>query len=105
MKHLLTTAELSASQIRKTLSIARAFTAPVRAGETVPLLSGMTVVNLFFENSTRTRSSFEVATRKLGGASLNFAASNSSVQKGETLIDTAMNIVAMQPHCMVVRHA
>ncbi|MBI4924402.1 MAG: aspartate carbamoyltransferase catalytic subunit [Bdellovibrio sp.] len=74
--------------------------------KSVPLfLNGKTVANLFFENSTRTRSSFEIATRKLGGSVLNFTATTSSVQKGESLIDTARNIEAMQPSCIVVRHA
>jgi aspartate carbamoyltransferase catalytic subunit len=77
----------------------------LRSNEGSNLLQGRTVVNLFFENSTRTRSSFEIATRKLGGAVLNFAASTSSVAKGETLIDTAKTIQAMNPHCLVVRHA
>ena len=98
-------AELSESEIRYLLQTARAFSAPVARGETIPLLQGKTVVNLFFENSTRTRLSFELATRKLGGGALGFAASTSSVQKGETLIDTAKNIEAMRPHCLVVRHA
>jgi aspartate carbamoyltransferase catalytic subunit len=62
-------------------------------------------VNLFFEASTRTRTSFELATRAIGGAPLNFVTSSSSVEKGETLIDTAKNIVAMRPHCLVVRHS
>lgn len=105
MKHLLAAADLSVNEIRFLLAAARAFAPRVLAGETIGLLHGQTVVNLFFENSTRTRSSFEVATRKLGGGNLNFAVSTSSVQKGETLIDTALNIQAMRPHCIVVRHA
>jgi aspartate carbamoyltransferase catalytic subunit len=71
----------------------------------VKLLQGKTVVNLFFENSTRTRTSFEMAVRNLGGAVMNFTTSTSSVSKGETLIDTARNIQAMRPHCLIVRHA
>ena len=74
-------------------------------GESLGLLKGLTIVNLFFENSTRTRTSFELAIRKLEGSALNFAASTSSVQKGETLIDTAKNIEALRAHCLVVRHA
>ncbi|MBL7717024.1 MAG: aspartate carbamoyltransferase catalytic subunit [Bdellovibrionales bacterium] len=98
-------AELSAEEIRYLLDAAKAFAGPVAKGETIPLLSGKTIVNLFFENSTRTRSSFEMATRRLGGAAMNFAASTSSVAKGETLIDTAKNLEAMKPHCLIVRHA
>ena len=67
-------------------------------------LSGKTVVNLFFENSTRTRVSFEVAAKKLGGSVLNIAVSGSSVKKGETLIDTATTLNAMHPDILVIRH-
>lgn len=105
VKHLLGAAELEPSQIRFLLAVAKAFGQHLKQGETIPLLQGKTVVNLFFENSTRTRTSFELATRRLGGGTLNFAASTSSVQKGETLIDTAKNIEAMRSHCLVVRHA
>lgn len=104
MKHLLAAAEMSESEIRHILSSARAFSEKMKQGEPMPLLAGKTVVNLFFENSTRTRSSFEVAVRQLGGNVLNFAAVDSSVKKGETLSDTAKNIEAMHPHCLVVRH-
>jgi aspartate carbamoyltransferase catalytic subunit len=105
IKHLLSAAELEPSHIRYLLSVARIFAPHVHRGETIPLLQGKTVANLFFENSTRTRTSFELATRRLGGGTLNFAASGSSVGKGETLIDTAKNIEAMKPHCLVIRHA
>ncbi|MCM2277714.1 MAG: aspartate carbamoyltransferase catalytic subunit [Oligoflexia bacterium] len=105
LQHLVAAADLDAAQIGYLLGVARTFSPYVQRGETIPLLQGKTVVNLFFENSTRTRTSFEVATRRLGGATTNFAASTSSVQKGETLVDTARNIVAMGPHCIVVRHA
>ena len=67
-------------------------------------LAGKTVVNLFFENSTRTRVSFEVAAKKLGGSVLNIAVSGSSVKKGETLIDTATTLNAMHPDILVIRH-
>ncbi len=103
--HLLGIAELSPREVRFLLDAARYFAPYALKDETVPLLKGRTVVNLFFENSTRTRMSFEVATRKLGGANLNFTASASSLSKGETLIDTAKNIEAMRPHCLVVRHS
>jgi aspartate carbamoyltransferase catalytic subunit len=102
MKHLLAAADLSVEEIKQILGIAKAFST---SKNIAPLLQGKTVVNLFFENSTRTRMSFETATRRLGGSTLNFAASTSSTQKGETLIDTARNIEAMGAHCWVVRHA
>jgi len=103
--HLISAGQLSEKEIRSLFAAAKAFSGPASRGETVPLLQGKTVVNLFFEASTRTRSSFEVATRKLGGGLMAFATSSSSVAKGETLIDTAKNIVAMGPHCLVVRHS
>ena len=70
----------------------------------VPSLRGMTVVNLFFENSTRTRTSFELAEKRLSADTVNFASSNSSVKKGETLVDTLRNIEAMKIDIVVVRH-
>jgi aspartate carbamoyltransferase catalytic subunit len=70
----------------------------------VPALRGKTVVNLFMEASTRTRFSFEVAEKRLSADSLNFSASGTSVEKGETLIDTARNLEAMQPDFIVIRH-
>jgi aspartate carbamoyltransferase catalytic subunit len=70
----------------------------------VPALRGKTVVNLFMEASTRTRLSFEVAEKRLSADSLNFAAAASSVSKGETLLDTALNLEAMQPDFIVLRH-
>ena len=70
----------------------------------VPTLRGKTVVNLFMEPSTRTRFSFEVAEKRLSADSLNFAPSTSSVSKGETLLDTALNLEAMQPDFIVIRH-
>ena len=70
----------------------------------VPALRGMTVVNLFMEPSTRTRFSFEVAEKRLSADTLNFSASASSVTKGETLFDTARNLMAMAPDFIVIRH-
>jgi aspartate carbamoyltransferase catalytic subunit len=70
----------------------------------VPTLRGMTVVNLFMEPSTRTRFSFEVAEKRLSADTLNFSASTSSVSKGETLLDTARNLMAMAPDFIVIRH-
>jgi aspartate carbamoyltransferase catalytic subunit len=68
------------------------------------LLRGRTLINLFFENSTRTRTSFELAGKRLGGDVINMSVSTSSIKKGETLIDTAMTLNAMHPDVLVVRH-
>ncbi|HEX7190704.1 MAG TPA: aspartate carbamoyltransferase catalytic subunit [Thermoanaerobaculia bacterium] len=70
----------------------------------VPALRGQLVINLFMEASTRTRVSFEIAEKRLSADTLNFAASGSSVEKGETLIDTAANLMAMRPDMIVIRH-
>jgi aspartate carbamoyltransferase catalytic subunit len=68
-------------------------------------LRGKTIINLFFENSTRTRTSFELAAKRLSADAVNISVSSSSVTKGETLLDTALNLDAMQPDCIVVRHS
>jgi aspartate carbamoyltransferase catalytic subunit len=105
LKHLIAAADLSESDIRYLLDAARKLAPRVQRGESVPLLQGRTMVTLFFESSTRTRNSFDLAARRLGGAALGVAVANSSVAKGETLIDTARNIVAMRADCLVVRHS
>src|SRR4029453_4355560 len=69
------------------------------------VLAGRTVINLFFENSTRTRTSFEVAAKRLGADVINMDVATSSVRKGETLLDTAMTLNAMRPDAIVVRHS
>src|ERR1700704_3472546 len=71
----------------------------------VPALRGKTVVNLFYESSTRTRTSFEIAGKWLSADVVNFSASESSTSKGESFIDTAKNIAAMSPDVVVVRHS
>ena len=71
----------------------------------VPTLRGKTVINLFFESSTRTRTSFELAAKRLSADTVNISVSSSSLSKGETLLDTALNLDAMQPDCIVVRHS
>ncbi len=71
----------------------------------VPALRGKTVINLFFENSTRTRTSFELAAKRLSADSVNISVSSSAIAKGETLVDTALNLDAMSPDAIVVRHA
>jgi aspartate carbamoyltransferase catalytic subunit len=107
LRNLLAAADLSLEQITFLFDIADAFSKFLQKNPegSLSLLSGKTVVNLFFENSTRTRTSFELATRKLGGGAMTFVAAASSTQKGETLIDTARNIEAMRPQCLVVRHS
>ena len=76
-----------------------------RSVKKVPALRGKTVVNLFFEPSTRTRTSFEIAEKRLSADTLNVAIATSSVVKGETLADTALNLEAMQPDMIVLRHS
>ena len=104
-RHLLGLATYSAEEIRLILRTAREFRKvldrPIRR---VPTLRGVTVVNLFFEPSTRTRISFELAEKRLSADTVNFSASGSSVSKGETLKDTAQNIEAMKIDMVVIRH-
>ena len=105
-KHLLGISGLPVEEIELILSTARSFrevlTRPIKK---VPTLRGRTIMNLFFEPSTRTRSSFEIASKRLSADSLNFSASTSSVSKGETLIDTGLNLQSMNPDVIVVRHS
>jgi aspartate carbamoyltransferase catalytic subunit len=104
-RHLLGLEQLSGEEITLILDKAEVFKRAAAAGERkIPLLTGKTCVNLFFENSTRTRSSFGLAARRLGADTLDFAASTSSLSKGETFIDTAKNIEAMGVDLVVVRH-
>jgi len=105
-RHLLGIEPLAASEIQTILDTALALREILdRPIKKVPALRGKTVVNLFYEASTRTRSSFEMAERVLSADSLSIAASASSVTKGETLIDTARNLEAMNPDMVIVRHA
>ncbi|SHK52619.1 aspartate carbamoyltransferase catalytic subunit [Fibrobacter sp. UWH4] len=105
IKHLFGLQGVSKSDIRTILDNAKQFREILeRPVKKVPSLRGMTVVNLFFENSTRTRTSFELAEKRLSADTVNFASSNSSVKKGETLVDTLRNIEAMKIDIMVVRH-
>jgi aspartate carbamoyltransferase catalytic subunit len=105
-KDLLGIAELSCEEINLILDTTEAMREiGQRPIKKVPTLRGKTVVNLFFEPSTRTRTSFEIAEKRLSADTLNIAVSTSSVQKGETLADTAMNIEAMSPDMIVLRHA
>jgi aspartate carbamoyltransferase catalytic subunit len=105
-KDLLGIADLSSDEIYAILDTADAMREiGERPIKKVPTLRGKTVVNLFYEPSTRTRTSFEIAEKRLSADTLNIAVAASSVLKGETLADTAMNIEAMSPDMIVVRHA
>ena len=105
-RHLLGLDGMSKQDIEKILDAAVSFKEILgRPIKKVPTLQGKTIVNLFFENSTRTRISFELAERRLSADVVNFSASGSSVSKGETLKDTARNIEAMKIDMVVIRHA
>lgn len=104
-RHLLGLEELSAEEITVILDKAEVFRKAIKDGvRRIPLLRGKTCANLFFENSTRTRSSFSLAARRLGADTLDFSPSGSSLSKGETFIDTAKNIEAMGVDLVVIRH-
>jgi aspartate carbamoyltransferase catalytic subunit len=104
-KDLLALEALSADQLTLILDTAGPFKEiSLRAIKKVPTLRGMTIVNLFFEASTRTRISFEFAEKRLSADTVNVATSGSSVQKGETLVDTARNLEAMKIDMVVIRH-
>ena len=104
-KDLLALEPLTAEQINLVLDTAEPFKEiSERAIKKVPTLRGATIVNLFFEASTRTRISFEFAEKRLSADTVNVAASGSSVQKGETLVDTASNLEAMRIDMVVIRH-
>ena len=104
-KHLLGIKNISAEDIELIFSTADNFKDVInRPIKKVPSLRDVTIANLFFENSTRTRLSFELAERRLSADVVNFSASSSSVSKGETLIDTVNNILAMKVDIVVMRH-
>lgn len=106
IKHLLGLDGVSRQDIQEILDTAVTFREVIeRPIKKVPTLQGKTVVNLFYENSTRTRISFELAERRLSADSLNFSVSTSSVTKGESFKDTVRNIEAMKVDMIVVRHA
>ena len=105
-RHLLGIEPLEPSDITAILDTAAALREVLdRPIKKVPALRGKTVVNLFYEASTRTRASFEIAEKVLSADSLSIATATSSVQKGETLLDTAKNLEAMNPDMIVIRHA
>jgi aspartate carbamoyltransferase catalytic subunit len=105
-KDLLGIRELSVEEITTILDTAESFKEiSTRSIKKVPTLRGKTVINFFFEPSTRTRTSFEIAAKRLSADSVNISASTSSVTKGETLVDTARNLQAMAPDAIVIRHS
>ena len=105
-RHILDMAQFSRDDILHILNTADSFkeisSRPIKK---VPTLRGRTVINLFFEPSTRTRLSFEIAAKRMSADTFNISASTSSTTKGETLIDTAKNISSMHPDVIIVRHA
>ncbi|OIQ87579.1 aspartate carbamoyltransferase [mine drainage metagenome] len=105
MKHLLSTADLSRDEAVRILDTAAQMAATQeRAIKKLPTLRGRTVVNLFYEDSTRTRISFETAAKRLSADVINFSAKGSSVSKGESLKDTALTLQAMGADAVVIRH-
>jgi aspartate carbamoyltransferase catalytic subunit len=105
MRHLLSTADLARDEAIALLDSAEDMaTTADRAHKKLPALRGLTIVNLFFEDSTRTRISFEVAEKRLSADVINFAAKGSSVSKGESLKDTAQTLTAMGVDAVVIRH-
>lgn len=105
VKHLIGIKDITAKDIELIFSTADNFKQIInRPIKKVPSLRDVTIANVFFENSTRTRISFELAERRLSADTLNFSASSSSVKKGETLIDTINNILAMKVDMIVMRH-
>jgi aspartate carbamoyltransferase catalytic subunit len=104
-RHLLGIEGLSADEITLLLDLSETYVAQNRlADKKRALLRGRTVINLFFESSTRTRTSFELAGKRLGGDVINMQVAHSSIKKGETLLDTALTLNAMHPDVLVVRH-
>ena len=105
-KHLLGIRDLSPQDIRIILDTATQFKEVLqRPIKKVPSLRDVTIVNLFYENSTRTRISFELAEKRLSADTINFTSSGSSVSKGETLLDTVNNILSMKVDMVVMRHS
>lgn len=106
LKHLFGIARMEAEQLEYLLNLSESFVEisrrPIRKA---PTLRGKTIINLFFENSTRTRTSFEIAGKRLSADVINISASTSATTKGETLLDTGRTLAAMQPHVLVVRHS
>lgn len=105
-KHIIALRDLSKEDMELLLSTAESMREiNSRDIKKVPTLRGKTIINLFYESSTRTRTSFEIAGKRLSADTVNIAPSNSSATKGETLADTALNLLAMKPDIIVMRHA
>src|SRR5215216_5609097 len=105
-RHLLGIKDLTPNDITTILDTAREFKEVLqRPIKKVPSLRDVTIVNLFYENSTRTRISFELAEKRLSADTINFSSSGSSVSKGETLLDTVNNILSMKVDMVVMRHS
>jgi aspartate carbamoyltransferase catalytic subunit len=105
-RHFLSVGDLEREQVDDLLDLADGFVALNRQkAKKLDLMKGRTLVNLFFEASTRTQSSFELAGKRLGADVVNMSPRSSSISKGETLVDTAVTLNAMQPDILVVRHA
>jgi aspartate carbamoyltransferase catalytic subunit len=105
-RHFISVLDLNEVEVANLLDLADGFVALNRqTSKKLDLLKGRTLMNLFFENSTRTQSSFELAGKRLGADVVNMSPRSSSISKGETLIDTAVTLNAMQPDLLVVRHA
>ena len=100
MQHLIRTDDFSIQEVEAILADAKRFS----DGRFDRILQDKIIITLFFENSTRTRSSFEIAAKRLGAEMVHLDVSKSSTKKGETLVDTAMNLDAMGPHAIIVRH-
>src|ERR1700740_2014807 len=104
-RHFLSVLDLNEVEVANLLDLADGFVSLNRqTAKKLDLLRGRTLMNLFFENSTRTQSSFEIAGKRLGADVVNMSPRASSISKGETLIDTAVTLNAMQPDILVVRH-
>jgi aspartate carbamoyltransferase catalytic subunit len=105
-RHFLSVLDLNPVEVAQLLDLAEGFVALNRqVSKNLDLLKGRTLINLFFENSTRTQSSFELAAKRLGADTINMSPGGSSIAKGETLIDTAVTLNAMRPDILVIRHA
>jgi aspartate carbamoyltransferase catalytic subunit len=105
-RHLLSIADLDPADLVHILDLADSFLEiGERAIKKVPTLRGRTVINLFLESSTRTRTSFEIAAKRMSADTINISGSSSSTTKGETTLDTARNLMAMSPDVIVIRHA
>ena len=100
MQHLTTTNDFTKQEIEELLKDAKKFS----TGSFERVLQDKIIITLFFENSTRTKSSFEIAAKRLGAEIIHLDVAQSSTKKGETLVDTAMNLDAMGPHAIIVRH-